>query len=181
MFNPKKIKEIMAVYISPVGLGAAAVPNTLNFLATFKERLCYKYSINATTQPASTVTYTTGTPKFNGTTVFIPITATITITTQSNACGCNPHVQTFTENFEVAFQGQTGVPTSVTLTSVGIDKFASCVNQCGIASAYTINDSLTVTITPPAAAAAAATPAAARVVTPAAQTATTPAPATAVA
>lgn len=165
----------MAVYISPVGLGAAAVPNTLNFLATFKEHLCHKFSVNATTQPTSTVTYTTGTPKFNGTTVFVPVSAQITITTPSNRCGCNQNVQTFTENFEVAFQGQTGLPTAVSApTSVGIDKLASCVNACGIASAYTINDSLTLTITPAAAPAAAQ---ATRVVTPSAQTAAVAAPA----
>lgn len=147
----------MAVYLSPVGLAAAPVANQLSTLATFKERLCWKYSVNATTQPSATVTYTTGTPRLNETTVFIPIMATITITTPSCSCGCNPHVQVFTENFEVAFQGQTAVPTAVALAVVGTDRFASCVNTCGIASAYTINESLTVTITPPAAAAAATT------------------------
>lgn len=141
----------MAVYLSPVGLAAAPVANQLSTLATFKERLCWKYNINATTQPSATVTYATGTPKFNGTTVFVPITATITITTPRNSCGCDPHVQVFTEKFEVAFQGQTAVPTAVTLEVVGTDRFGSCVNACGIASTYTINDSLTVTITPPAA------------------------------
>lgn len=140
----------MAVYISPVGLSAAATANTLNVLATFKERLCWKYSVNATTQPSATVTYTTGTPRFNGTTVFVPITASISITTPSNSCGCNPHVQVFTENFEVAFQGQTGLPTAVALEVVGTDRFGSCVNTCGIASAYVINDSLAITITPAA-------------------------------
>lgn len=149
----------MAVYLSPVGLAAAPVANQLSVLATFKERLCWKYSVNATTQPSATVTYTTGTPKFNGTTVFVPITAQISITTPSSSCGCNPHVQVFTENFEVAFQGQTALPTSVALAVVGTDRFGSCVNACGIASTYTINESLTVTITPPAAAAA-GTPAA---------------------
>lgn len=141
----------MAVYISPVGLAAAPVANTLSALATYKERLCWKFSTNSTIQPSVAVVYTTGTPRFNGTTAFVPITAQITITTQSNSCGCNPHVQVFTENFEVAFQGQTGVPTAVAVTVVGRDQFASCVNQCGFASGYTINDSLTITITPAAA------------------------------
>lgn len=149
MFNPKKSKT-MAVYLSPVGLAAAATANTLNVLATFKERLCWKFSVNATTQPTATVAYTTGTPRFNGNTVFVPITAQITITTPSNSCGCNPHVQVFTETFEVAFQGQTALPTAVAVEVVGTDRFASCVNNCGVASAYVINDSLTVTITPAA-------------------------------
>lgn len=150
MFNPKKSKT-MAVYTSPVGLAAAPVANTDAFLATYKERLCRKFSVNATVQPSVAVTYTTGTPRFNGTTVFVPITAQITITTQNGSCGCNPNVQVFTENYVRAFQGQTGLPTAVTLDVVGRDQFPSCVGNCGFASAYVINDSLTVTITPPAA------------------------------
>ena len=141
----------MAVYLSPVGLAAAPAANTLNVLATYKERLCWKYSVNTSTQPSVTVTYTTGTPKLVDTTVFVPVTAQITITTQSNNCVCDPHIQTYTENFEAAFQGQTAVPTAVNVTVVGRDQFGYCVNSCGIASAYAINDSLTITITPPAA------------------------------
>lgn len=141
----------MAVYISPVGLSAAPTANVLSFLSTFKERLCRKFSVNATIQPSVAVTYTTGTARFNGTTVFVPITAQITITTQSGNCGCNPNVQVFTENFEVAFTGQTGLPTAVALVSDGRDQFPTCVGDCGFASAYVINDALTVTITPPAA------------------------------
>lgn len=138
----------MAVYLSPVGLAAAATANTLNVLATYKERLCWKFSVNATNQPQVVVTYQTGTPKLVETTVFVPITAQITITTPSTRCGCNPHVQTFTEQYEVAFQGQAALPTAVTVDVVGTDRFASCVNSCGVAGGYTINDSLAITITP---------------------------------
>lgn len=141
----------MAIYLSPVGLAAAPVANTLNVLATIKESLCYRFNVNATNQPQVVVTYTSGTPKLVETTVFVPITAQVTITTPSNRCGCNPHVQTFTEVFEVAFQGQTAVPTAVTIDNVGTDRFGSCINSCGVASSYTINDSLTITITPAAA------------------------------
>lgn len=140
----------MAIYLSPVGVAVATPVNTLAVLATYKERLCWKYSVNATNQPQIAVTYTNGTPRLNGTTVFVPVTASITITTPANNCGCNPHVQTFTENFEVAFQGYDALPTAVTIALLGRDQFGSCVNACGIASAYTINDSLTVAITPAA-------------------------------
>ena len=150
MFNPKNQRQ-MAVYLSPVGLSAAPVANQLAVLATYKEALCWKFSVNATNQPQVVVTYTTGTPKLVETTVFVPITAQITVTTPSNNCGCNPHVQVFSETFEVAFQGQTGVPTAVNVDVVGTDRFPSRVNACGIAAAYTVNDSLTITITPAAA------------------------------
>lgn len=140
----------MATFLSPTGLQAAQAVNTLNVLATYKERLCQRYSVNATSQPAVAVTYANGTPRLNGTTIFVPITASITITTPANACGCNPHVQTFTENYIVAFQGYAALPTAVTVTLLGRDAFGSCIDRCGLASAYTINDSLSVAITPAA-------------------------------
>lgn len=133
------------VTVSPVGLAAAPVANVAALMATYKERLCRSYCIDSTIQPQVSVVYTTGTPRLNETTVFVPVRATITIVTQENCCGCNAHTQLFTENFVVAFQGQTTVPTSVTLANVGRDAFGSNVN-CGRANSYTINDSITITL-----------------------------------
>lgn len=140
----------MAVTISPVGLSAAPVANTLSFIASYKEKLCRPYCTDSTIQPQVSVVYTTGTPRLVDTTVFVPVKSVITIVTQYNTCGCNAHTQLFTENFIIAFQGQTAVPTSVTLTTVGRNEFGSNVT-CGCAHSYTINDSLTLTIVPPAA------------------------------
>lgn len=133
--------------LSPVGLAAAPVANQLSILATFREKLCHPFCINSSIQPLATVQYSSGTPVLNGTTVFVPITARLTVVTGS---GCNAKTQLFTEQFYVAFQGQTGVPTAVTITSVGQLQGGSCV-QCGCAHAYSVNDSLTVAITPPTA------------------------------
>lgn len=135
------------VRLSPVGLTAAPVANQLSVLATFREKLCHPFCIDSSVQPLATLVYSTGTPVLNGTTVFVPVTARITIVTGS---GCNAKTQLFTEQFYVAFQGQTAVPTSVTITSVGRVQGGANV-QCGCAYAYSINDSLTVTITPPTA------------------------------
>lgn len=137
----------MVVSISPVGLAAAPVANTLAIMATYKERLCRPFCIDSTIQPQVSVVYTTGTPRLVDTTVFVPVKAVITIVTQNNSCGCNAHTQLFTENFVVAFQGQTALPISVTLNNLGRDEFGSDV-KCGCAHSYTINDSLTVVITP---------------------------------
>lgn len=41
----------MAVYLSPVGLSAAQVPNRVSLLATYKERLCRRICENSTNQP----------------------------------------------------------------------------------------------------------------------------------
>ena len=134
------------VRLSPVGLAAAPVANQVSLLATDKEKLCCPFCIDSSVQPLATLDYTTGTPVFNGTTVFVPVTARITVVTGS---GCKAKTQLFTEQFYVAFQGQTGLPTSVTVNSVGRIQGGSCV-KCGCAYAYSINDSLTVTIVPAA-------------------------------
>lgn len=131
------------VTLSPVGLAAAPVANQVSFLATFKERLCKAFCITSSVQPQVSVSYTTGQASLNGTTVFIPITAVVTVVTPG--CGCEAKTQLFTENFVVAFQGQTALPTTVTVSSVGRIQGGSCV-KCGRAFAYTINDSLVVTI-----------------------------------
>lgn len=135
----------MAVYLSPVGLAAAPTANQLALLATYKERLCRSYCVDSTLQPQISVTYTSGTPRFVGETVFVPVKAVITVITQS--CGCNANTSLFTENYVVAFQGQTGVPTAVEISTPDRDILPSCV-QCGRANGVTINDSFTVTITP---------------------------------
>lgn len=137
----------MAVTISPVGLAAAPVANELSFMATYKEKLCRPFCIDSTIQPQVSVVYTTGTPRLIGTTVFIPVKSVITVVTQYNGCGCSAHTQLFTEDYVIAFQGQTTLPSSVVLANVGRDTYGSNVN-CGCAHTYTINDSLTLTITP---------------------------------
>lgn len=135
----------MAITVSPVGLAAAPVANVANIMATYKEKLCRPYCTDSTIQPQVSVVYTTDTPRLRSTTVFVPVRATITIVTQDNRCGCNAHTQLFTENFVVAFQGRTALPTSVTLANVGRDAFGSNVT-CGRAYSYTINDSITITL-----------------------------------
>ena len=135
------------VRLSPVGLAAAPVANQLSVLATFREKLCQPFCIDSSVQPLATLQYSTGTPVLNGTTVFVPVTARLSAVAGS---GCKAKTQLFTEQFYVAFQGQTAVPTSVTITSVGRVQGGACV-QCGCAYAYSVNDSLTITITPPAA------------------------------
>lgn len=140
----------MAVYLSPVGANVAPVANQLRLLAVFKEKLCKAYCVDSTVQPQTTLTYKNGTPRLVGTTIFIPITATISVVVPTGCC--NASTQIFTETFVVAFQGYSGLPTSVTVTNLGRDIQPSCV-RCGCAHGVTVNDSLQITI--------AATPAAA--------------------
>lgn len=134
----------MSTYLSPVGLAAAPVNNQLSVLATFKEKLCRPYPATRelTTQPG--VTYTCGTPVLVGTTVFVPITAQILLLTPGNCCNASPVA--FTEHFEVAFQGQTALPASVNITSVGRVQMPACIDGNGCAHQYIVNDSLTIAL-----------------------------------
>ena len=131
------------VHIAPVGLAAAPVANSLSILATFKEKLCRCVCSTSTNQPSATVTYKYDTPVLNGSTVFIPIVATVTIITPS--CNCNAVTQVITERFMVAFQGQTALPTSVTITNDGQTQGLIKI-ICGKSNCYQINDSLTITL-----------------------------------
>ena len=119
------------VTLSPVGLAAAPVANQAAFLATFKEKLCR-------------CVCATSTPVLNGTTVFVPIVATITITTP-NACKCQAETQVINERFMVAFQGITTLPASVTIAQLGMTQGLIKI-VCGKSNCYAINSSLTVTI-----------------------------------
>ena len=135
----------MAVYLSPVGLSAAQVPNRVSLLAIYKERLCRRICSNATNQPESFVTYQYGTPVLNGTTVFVLITATVTIVTPG--CGCAATTQVITEKFMAAFQEQSTLPTAVVIATEGQTQELANVS-CGSSNCLAIYSSLTVTITP---------------------------------
>lgn len=131
------------ITISPVGLAAAPVANQLSILATFREKLCKLICSDSTLQPQVSIVYTRDAAQLVGTTVFVPITATVTIVTPG--CGCKATTQLFTEKFVAAFQGRTALPASVTIASVGRTQNLSNVT-CGKAHSVTVNDSLTVTI-----------------------------------
>jgi hypothetical protein len=137
----------MAVYQNPVGLSAAPVANQLSVMLTFKERLCEPFCVLNNNQPSATVTYVVGTPTLNNSTVFVPITARVEILVPSgNKCCGKAQPLVYTENFKVAFQGRTTLPTSTpVITSVGTDQGIACVKN-GKAYGYVINDSVTISI-----------------------------------
>lgn len=135
----------MAVYLAPVGLTTAQVPNRVSLLAIFKERLCRRVCANSTNQPESFVTYQHGTPILNGTTVFVPIIATVTIVTPG--CGCAATTQVITERFMAAFQEQSTLPTSIVIATEGQTNELANVS-CGSSNCLAVYSSLTVTITP---------------------------------
>lgn len=138
------------VTLSPVGLAAAPVANSVSLLATYKEKLCRHVCSASTNQPEASVSYRTETPVLNGTAVFVPVVATVTIVTPG--CGCSAVTQVISERFMVAFQGQTALPSAVSVTQEGQTQGLAKV-VCGKSNCYAVNDLIAVTITPQAAAA----------------------------
>lgn len=145
IINWEQWRMIFATSLSPVlAYLTPTVANQVSFLATFKEKLCRCVCATSTNQPFATVTYRNETPVLNGTTVFVPIVATITITTP-NACKCQAETQVINERFVVAFQGRTTLPTSVTINQLGMTQGLIKI-VCGKSSCYAINSSLSVSI-----------------------------------
>lgn len=127
----------MSVTLSPVGLATTALTaNQLSVMASYREKLRKSVCscMAATSNLPVTIQYSYSTPILTGTTVVVPITATIIIPWYN--CGCN-NQQTITEQFDVAFQGQTALPASVNINSVG--RVVRAQGQCAL-----INDSITV-------------------------------------
>lgn len=136
------------ITISPVGLAAAPVANELALLAVIQEKFCnYSYCTDSTTQPQAVVQFTAGTARLEGTTLFVPIKATVQV--ELPGCCNNAITKLYNENFVIAFQGVTALPTAITIANLGQDVQPACVN-CGRAHGITIYNSLTVTITPAA-------------------------------
>lgn len=132
------------ITLSPVALsGTSLVANQLSVQATIKEGLCRTCCIGGMVGIQSSVTYTNGTPVLNGGTVFVPITATVAITIPGKCCKVDTRV--YTEQFTVAFQNRTAVPTSVTIKSVGKIDYPTDIHCCK-AKTYTIQDSLEILI-----------------------------------
>lgn len=130
------------VYLSPVGLSATALTaNQLSTLVSIRETIG-RIRPEWPSAIAVSVSYSYNTPVLSTSTVFIPVVATVTISVPSFGNSVKPLV--FTERFNVAFQGQTAVPTSVTIASVGISQGVSSMTRRG--AVYSIDDSITITI-----------------------------------
>lgn len=135
----------MSVYLSPVGLSEAPVANQLSATAVYREELCKPYCNNTALTTQVGITYTAGTPVLVGTTVFVPITASVSVLSPGNCCQSVP--QGYTENFEVSFQGRTALPTSVTVSSTGRVQQPACIDKKGRVHEVVIYDSIVITLT----------------------------------
>lgn len=134
------------VCLSPVGLATTPVANQLSIQAHYRERLCVCRTDSIVNNPQVSISYTTGTPILNGTTLFIPILAVITVVNNCG-CGCSITPRTFTENFIVSFQGYTALPTSVVVNPLGrVEGSSVNCSKCF----YDIYDSLNIVVTPAA-------------------------------
>lgn len=136
----------MALFLSAVGSATAPAANQLRTLAVYKLTACDKFCVNSTVRPQVFITYKAGQARLVGTTVFVPVTAAVTVVAKTGCCKAQPFV--FYENFLAAFQGYTELPTQpITITSLGQEEQYPNV-CCGKTQCITVNDSLLLTITP---------------------------------
>jgi hypothetical protein len=131
------------ITVSPAGISTAPVANKLPLSVTITEKLIRPFCINASNQPQYTVSYSYDNPQMNGTAVFIPIKVNVKISSPS--CGNRSVDQLYTETFMAVFEGQTAIPTSVTITENGSIGYGSSV-LCYRAKSYSISESIDVTI-----------------------------------
>ena len=130
------------VYLSPVGLASTALTaDRLSVLVSIREAIGRVRTEYPSTVSAS-VSYSYSTPVLSTSTVFVPVTATVNISVPGYGNSIRPLV--FTERFNVAFQGQSAVPTSVTIASVGTSQGVSSLLRLG--AIYSVDDSITITI-----------------------------------
>lgn len=130
------------VYLSPVGLSTTALTaNQLSVLVSIREAIG-RIKPEWPSSVSASVSYSYGTPVLSTSTVFVPVIATVNVSVPGLGNSVKPLV--FTERFNVAFQGQTAVPTSVTIASVGTSQGVSSASKRG--AVYSIDDSITVTI-----------------------------------
>lgn len=133
------------ITITPAGLSTTAlVANQESLLVTITERLARLYKLCSVIQPQASITYTTGTPVLKGTTVFVPVIANVTVDYTPSGSPTTLR-QIYVESFTVAFQGQTAVPATVTIESLGTLTTPVLVVCCK-SNGVTINDSITVSI-----------------------------------
>lgn len=130
------------ITITPAGSDNTS-STVLDLTTSFKEKFPKPYRTSTTNQPHAAVDYIVGTPVLNSTTVFVPITAVLTII--DLGC-CKKESLVYTEDFTVSFLDQTSLPASIKVESNGSDNSFSDI-RCGYASSYRFDDSITITIT----------------------------------
>lgn len=138
------------ITILPISPETSPSSDTQSLLIDLREKLCRPCCINSENRPEVAVRYSNGTPVVSGNTLFIPITATITFIVPGCKClqcgGNKSTTQIFTENFTVAFQGRTTIPTVVTIRSTGhIENYSDI--KCCKCFGYVYKDAITINLT----------------------------------
>ena len=132
--------------ITNAGLATTSlVANRSNLTLDFDVPLFAPCKASSPLQPQYTLTYQAGIPVLNGSAVFVPITAVLTIVQAVGKCGC-ARTKIYSETFNVSFQGQTATPASVTIASVGRIGSLRSFGTCAGATRYGVTDSITVTL-----------------------------------
>lgn len=133
----------MAVNIKPAGLSTTAlVANQLSLTVSYSERFRKPRCCKGGKPVQTAVTYSTGQAVLSGGSVFVPVIATLTAVyiLRNGATS----VKTFTEVFDLSFQGQTDVPASVSVEKSGTN--SSTTTDCCGNTLLIVDDSIIVAL-----------------------------------
>lgn len=114
--------------------------------ANVSERLCQRYYVNQSIQPSVTVDYSIEDYKLIGTTEYVTVKASVTITyVPTNGTHCCPKTNIFTEYFTVAFSDVTALTVPTITETDGIVE-PDYVNRCDIAGGISAINVVTISI-----------------------------------
>ena len=131
------------VTIKPAGLATTTlVANQLSLTASYLEKYKKPCCCKGNAPVQVSVTYTNGKVTLSSSSVVVvPVIANITVVHILN--NGTTKVTHFAEVFDITFQGQTALPSSVTITSLGY-QYNTYTGSCSGITQLTIDDSITI-------------------------------------
>jgi len=127
---------------SPVGALSALTADQVALTVSYKEQYRRPKKCRKSTPIQTAVNYTTGELKLSGNSIFVPLIATVTaVYLHCNGCTTS---KTYTETFDIAFQGQDITSTTATITRYGTISDVS-TSDCGVTTLL-VDDSIVVAI-----------------------------------
>lgn len=131
------------VTVKPAGLsGTTLTANQVSLTVSFLEQFRPPRRCRNMTPIQITVSYSTGSPVIGGAAEFVPVVAIVTAVYLM--CDGTTKLKTFAEQFDISFQGQDLISSSVVINSLGRTSKAT-TSCCGITN-LTLDDSITITV-----------------------------------
>lgn len=132
------------VIVRPAGVNSSATTeNQVNLTVSYIEQYKKPRNCKSNVPIQTSVTYSTGNLFLAGTSLFVPIIATITSVYLTKNGGTT--MRTFAETFDIAFQGQDSLTANINIDSLGRASKTN-ISPCGVVTLF-VDDSLIISLT----------------------------------